>query len=148
MPLEQKCGVVETLGERQKFSSKLERSACARSVRCHQPYPPQRLEPLDRRADLVSELPGTRIVLLDLRRGVASRCLEGRPEGKSQGQLLAVSRRARGELSEKVQRLREVGERIGVGRVRECLHPGLAEVSHRLVSELAARGVVREPFHL
>ena len=35
-----------------------------------------------------------------------------------------------------------------MGRVRECLRAGLAEVSHRLVSELAARGVVREPFHL
>ena len=26
--------------------------------------------------------------------------------------------------------------------------PGLAEVGHRLFSELAARGVVREPFHV
>ena len=33
-------------------------------------------------------------------------------------------------------------------RVRKRLRAGLAEVCHRLLSELAARGVVREPLHL
>ena len=35
-----------------------------------------------------------------------------------------------------------------MGRVRERLRAGLAEVDHRLLSELAARGMVREPLHL
>ena len=35
-----------------------------------------------------------------------------------------------------------------MGRVREGLRAGLAEVDDRLLSELAARGVVRQPLHL
>ena len=35
-----------------------------------------------------------------------------------------------------------------MSRIRKCLRAGLAEVSRRLLSELAAGGVVRQPLHL
>ncbi|HYU33064.1 MAG TPA: amino acid adenylation domain-containing protein [Thermoanaerobaculia bacterium] len=96
--LEQERPVVEALGERQQLSSELKRRVRARSMRCHEPYPPPRLELLDRRADLVGELSGPRIVLLDRRRGVATRGLQHRSEAEPQRQLLAVSGRARARL--------------------------------------------------